>query len=124
MSFIFGTSRPVSLYANFDTSEDITSIAFSADGTRAITGTGFFGRVILWDVATGKEIRRFAYADYGPVISVAFGPGDTTVLASGLADLYLWDVETGASSAVTRVSLHFHTVWPSAQMASMSYLAL
>jgi len=84
------------LVRQFDTDEDITSIAFSADGTCLITGTGFFGRVILWDVTTGKEIRRFAYADHGPVMSVAFGPGDATVLASGLADLYLWDVETGS----------------------------
>ena len=84
------------LVRKFETNEDVTSIAFSADGTRAITGTGFFGRAILWNVATGKEIRRFAYADHGPVMSVAFGPGDATVLASGLADLYLWDVETGS----------------------------
>jgi WD40 repeat protein len=86
------TCQPV---RQFDTNEDVTSIAFSADGTRAITGSGYFGRVILWDVATGNEIRRFTYADHGPALAVAFGPGDTTVLASGLADLYLWDVETG-----------------------------
>jgi len=84
------------LVRTFETNEDVTSIAFSTDGTRAITGTGFFGRAILWDVATGKEIRRFEYADHGPVMSVAFGPGDATVLASGPADLYLWDVETGS----------------------------
>lgn len=84
------------LVRKFETNEDVTSIDFSADGTRAITGTGFFGKAILWDVATGKEIRRFAYAEHGPVMSVAFGPGDTTVLASGLADLYLWDVKTGS----------------------------
>jgi WD40 repeat protein len=86
------TCQPV---RQFDTSEDVTSIAFNDDGTRAITGSGFLGRVILWDVATGKEIKRFTYAEYGPVMSVAFGPGDATVLASGLADLYLWDAETG-----------------------------
>jgi WD40 repeat protein/transcriptional regulator with XRE-family HTH domain len=79
----------------FDTNQDVTSIAFSADGTRAITGTAYFGRVILWDVATGKEIKRFTYFDNGPVMSVAFGPGESTILGSGLADLYLWDVETG-----------------------------
>jgi len=28
-------------------------------------------------------------------MSVTFGPGDQTILASGIADLYLWDVETG-----------------------------
>jgi WD40 repeat protein len=79
----------------FDTSEDVTSIAFNADGTHAITGTGFFGRVTLWDVVTGEVIKYFSYTDYGPVLGVAFGPGYRTVLGSGLADLYLWDVQTG-----------------------------
>ncbi len=88
-------AKTCQLVRQFDTSEDVTNIAFSADGRRAITGSGFFGRVILWDVASGKEIKRYTYVDHGPVMSVAFGPGGATVLASGLADLYLWDVETG-----------------------------
>ncbi len=79
----------------FDTSEDVSSIAFSADGTRAITGSGFLGRVILWDVATGNELRRYSYADKGPVSAVAFGTGDTTVLGLGLGEIYAWDTGSG-----------------------------
>ncbi len=88
----------------FDTNQDITSITFSADGSRAITGTAYFGNVILWDVATGKVIKRFTYSDYGPVFGVTFGPGESTIMGSGLADLYLWDVETG--NIIRRYSGH------------------
>jgi WD40 repeat protein len=79
----------------FNTTEDVSSIAFSSDGNRAVTGSGFLARVILWDVATGKEIKRFAYADRGPVNGVAFGPGDGTVLGSGQGEIYLWNIATG-----------------------------
>ena len=80
----------------FDTHEDVAGIKFSADGTRAITGAGYYGRASLWDVGTGKEIKRFTYPFIGgPVLGVAFGPGESTILGSGEADLYLWDVESG-----------------------------
>ncbi len=79
----------------FDTIEDVSSIAFSADGTHAISGSSFLGRVILWDVATGKELRRYAYADKGPISAVAYGPGEDTVLGSGLGEIYAWDTNTG-----------------------------
>jgi WD40 repeat protein len=80
----------------FDTHEDVAGIKFSTDGTRAITGAGYYGRATLWDVATGKAIRRFTYPFIGgPVLGVAFGPGESTILGSGEADLYLWDVDSG-----------------------------
>jgi WD40 repeat protein len=78
----------------FEANVEVTSIAFSRDGTRAITGTSQLGRAFLWDVATGKEIKSFPYADYGPVLGVAFGPGDTTLLGTGAGELYLWDINT------------------------------
>jgi WD40 repeat protein len=78
----------------FETDEEVSSIQFSRDGTRAITGSSFLGRVILWDVATGKEIKRFSYADTGLMLGAAFGPEDTTVLSTASGEIYLWDVET------------------------------
>jgi WD40 repeat protein len=79
----------------FDSNESVTSIAYNSDGTRFITGSGLSGSVILWDVATGKEIRRYSYTKIGLVQAVAFGPGDNTILGSGLGEIFLWDVSTG-----------------------------
>ncbi len=80
--------------STFAVGEDVYSLAFNRDGTRAITGSGIYGRIILWDVSTGKEISRFSYADYGTVNAVAFGPQDKTIVGTGLGDIYLWDVST------------------------------
>lgn len=80
----------------FDPQGDVAGITFSADGTQAVTGAGYYGRAILWDVATATQIRHFTYPfKGGPVLGVVFGPGDKSLLGSTFADLYLWDVETG-----------------------------
>ena len=79
----------------FETSEDVSSIAFNTNGTLAITGSGLLGRVILWDLTSGKEIKRFSYSDNGPAFAVTFGPGDSTILGSGLGEIYLWEVKSG-----------------------------
>ncbi|MGE5124203.1 MAG: helix-turn-helix domain-containing protein [Acidobacteriaceae bacterium] len=82
------------LIRKFETSEDITSIAFSSDGTRAITGTSFKGKVDLWDVATGKLAAQYTNLGAGGILNVAFGPGEQTILGSGTPDIYQWDVDT------------------------------
>jgi WD40 repeat protein/DNA-binding SARP family transcriptional activator len=81
----------------FDTNDDITSIVFSADGSRALTGSAFFSNMTLWDVATGQQIRRFeGHTGLEYVFDVAFGPDEKTALsASGDGSLILWDLETG-----------------------------
>ncbi len=93
----------------FDTTQDITSIVFSADGSRALTGSAYFSNLILWDVATGQEIRRFE-GHTGPVFAVAFSPDEAAVLsASEDGSLVLWDVETGA--IIRRYLGHDRGVW-------------
>jgi WD40 repeat protein len=79
----------------FDTDEEVTSIQFSRDGKKALTGSSQLGRAILWDISTGKEIKRFSYAKYGPLMDAVFGPDETTVLGTGGEALYLWNVKTG-----------------------------
>lgn len=88
--------RSCELVRKFNNTEDVTSIAFSSDGSLAITGIGFKGRVTLWDVATGEAIGRYPYMDGMPVLGVAFGPDNKTILGTGLFDLYLWDVDSKA----------------------------
>lgn len=79
--------------------------AFSPDGRTALIGTlqwgnawdeeGVKGELVLWDLATGQEIRRF-----GPtrsVLEVSFSPdGRTVVTADSVYDyVSLFDVATG-----------------------------
>ncbi|MGD2178019.1 MAG: WD40 repeat domain-containing protein, partial [Anaerolineae bacterium] len=92
----------------FDTEDDTTSIAFSGDGRRALTGSAFFKNVSLWDVATGEEIRRFEHTNM--VFDVAFGPGETTALAASAdGSLLLWDIETG--DVIRRYLGHESPAW-------------
>jgi len=93
----------------FDTTEDIASIEFSSDGSRALTGSVYFSSLVLWDVAAGQEIRRFeGHKDM--VFDVAFGPDETTALsASADGSLILWDVETG--DVIRRYLGHDGMVW-------------
>jgi Tol biopolymer transport system component len=71
----------------------ITTIAWSPNGKILATGE-YIHPIRLWDVATGKEIRRID----GKARSLAWSP-QRNILASGWDDedrtVYLWDVESG-----------------------------
>jgi WD40 repeat protein len=85
--------------------EAVTALAFSPDGKLLASGTDFdFPRrrgeenpICLWDVATGKQLRRLnGHKDR--VYKVAFAPdGKTLASGGGRYDptLRLWDVEAG-----------------------------
>ena len=79
----------------FNTSEEVSSIDFSADGSLALTGSSMLSRFVLWDVSTGEEVRRFSYSKSEIALSGVFVPGDSTILGSGSGTLYLWDINTG-----------------------------
>jgi hypothetical protein len=71
------------------------SAAFSPDGKTALCGSLYDGKVRLFDVASGKEIKRFAgHADW--VVSLAFASDGKVALSAGLDKaIKLWDVATG-----------------------------
>jgi WD40 repeat protein len=67
------------------------AIAFAPDG-KALATAGTITR--LWDVATGRELRRFSSA--GSAQGVAFSPdGKTLVTGDYFGVIRLWDVCTG-----------------------------
>jgi len=90
-------------------SRRIDSVAFSPDGSTALSGSWDDTLTTLWEVATGKELRTFT-GHTNPVSSVAFSPDGRTAL-SGSWDkkLKLWEVATGKD--LRTFSGHSDTVW-------------
>jgi WD40 repeat protein len=81
----------------------VQALAFSPDGETLVVGCAD-GAILSWDVATGKELRRYVErnprgrpANERGVRSLSFSR-DGKVLASGGRDdrVRLWDVATGA----------------------------
>ncbi|HEX3150436.1 MAG TPA: sigma-70 family RNA polymerase sigma factor [Gemmataceae bacterium] len=77
----------------------VYAVAFSPDGKHMAAGgydsdkNGYFTR--LWEVATGKELRRLTHSD-GGLRTVAFSPDGKTVAAGGDSGwARVWDVESG-----------------------------
>ena len=71
------------------------AVAASPDGKLALSGS-FDGTVRLWDMESGKELRRFAGHDGQWVLHVAFSPDGRQALSSGADNaVRLWDVATG-----------------------------
>ncbi|MBI3725354.1 WD40 repeat domain-containing protein [bacterium] len=83
-----GDPVPPGVRARFGTlrlrhDRDVASLAFSPDG-KTFASTGSDGEIRLWDVATGKELRR-SRRRRGAFLSVAFPP-DGKWLAAGTND--------------------------------------
>jgi RNA polymerase sigma factor (sigma-70 family) len=82
--------------------DHVMSVAFSPDARLLVTGSQD-GSVSLWDVSSGKEVRRFRPG--GEVFSVAFSP-DGKVLAAGggargkAGEVRLWDAASGKETAL------------------------
>jgi WD40 repeat protein/serine/threonine protein kinase len=80
----------------FDITHDITSIAFSRDGTRAISGSCYFLSAAFWNIETEQAIRFFPEQP-GCTLDVSFGPDETTIItATNDGSITEWNIETGA----------------------------
>ena len=77
-----------------DDKPSLTSLAYSPDGRRIVSG-GFDGMVKAWDATSGNEIMMLA-GHQGRVMSVALSP-DGNRIASGSFDktIKVWDAATG-----------------------------
>jgi WD40 repeat protein len=73
--------------------EGTSNLVFSPDGkTLATLGNGF---LVLWDVATGKEVQRYQ-GHRGNCPSVSFSPDGKTLASAGMdRTIRLWEVATG-----------------------------
>jgi WD40 repeat protein len=70
-----------------------SSPSFSADGSRVLLGGS------VWDVKTGKDLRRFAAPSGTEPFETLSPDGRKVLLGSGDGTTKLWDVETGKELA-------------------------
>src|SRR5262249_17283761 len=90
----------------------VTSVAFSPDGRRLVSGGGLGdGSVRVWDVTTGQEVPRISPLEGRvPLInSVAFRPdGIWAPSASGFdnAAVRVWNATTGERLHLRLTSIH------------------
>jgi len=75
----------------FRLTDNMISIAFSADGTILASTGGFEEAVLLWDVESGKLLNSLPHEDQ--IMTVAFSPNGK-FLAAGCFDnqVYLWGI--------------------------------
>jgi WD40 repeat protein len=85
---------------------DVRALAFSPDGRRLVSTSGD-GRIKVWDVAAGLELRSLDVESDQSNAAVVHDDGRLTVVASG-SRMYVWDLASGRRERV--VGWHDNTV--------------
>jgi RNA polymerase sigma factor (sigma-70 family) len=92
--------------------DGVMAVAFSPDGKQVLSGGACYGdgdpTVRLWDVATGKELRKLE-GHSGGVYSLAFLSGKRAVSGGAEGTIRIWDLETGKE--IKRLEGHPDTVY-------------
>ncbi len=82
--------------------EDVLGLAFSPDGSRALSSHND-GQVVLWDVASGTILKRMDGKHEGGAESVAFAPDGTWAISGGRPpdrSVRIWDLASGKEKGV------------------------
>jgi WD40 repeat protein len=99
-----------SILENTNQGISVWSVAFSADGSRYLTGC-LDGTAVLWDAKSGELIRLFEHGDEG-VYTVGFSlDGSTIITGSGgkgqiHGTLKVWDIDSGKLLKVINTTLY------------------
>ncbi|MEO2006443.1 MAG: WD40 repeat domain-containing protein, partial [Candidatus Poribacteria bacterium] len=87
-------------------------VAFDADERLLVTGSND-SEAILWDFATGAEMRRFPHTRRSSVLAVMLRPDGSRLvtITTGAKPLRIWDVATASPAPFPRDRGGTQTVW-------------
>lgn len=119
--FVYNVADSEPVFALAGHNSHVEDAAYSPDGAHIVSVSNS-GEIVLWDAATGEELRRFPGGHGGAVYVVTFNP-DGSQLATGGEDglVVLWDVASG--TLVDTYSAHTSRVEALAFSADGSQLA-
>lgn len=83
--------------------KNVTSLAFSLDGTLLVSGSED-NTIKIWDIQTGGVVRTFRSGTHQASI-ISISPDDLTIASgSRKGEIRLWGVRTGKGRCITKIS--------------------